>query len=329
MTFSRHVISCFALPLLFCSAPSLAQGGDDWSALEVQDLRLARISDRMLVANRALCTQTMPVTGMILHSSDQYREGAAQQRFINGPVAIALLRPGSPAALAGLQEDDAILAIGGVETAAMQASGNGNLREVAFEALTQMDPADPVEITIRRDGEVRDVSFVAEEGCKTLVEIRVGDGPRAQSDGRVIQIRYDFATQMSDDQMAVIFAHELGHTVLEHRRRKEEAGIEIGILGEFGANQQANRQSEVEADRITVHLLANAGYDAAIGPQYWLSDIGQGMSGGITSSFVYQSPTQRAQLLQQEIDLYLPLRHGPTWPGHLLELRDRPFANGQ
>ena len=33
------------------------------------------------------------------------------------------------------------------------------------------------------------------------------------------------------------------------------------------------------------------------------------------------------RLVQQEIALYLPQRRGPSWPGHLLELREREFGS--
>ena len=34
-----------------------------------------------------------------------------------------------------------------------------------------------------------------------------------------------------------------------------------------------------------------------------------------------------ARLVEQEIALYLPQRRGPSWPGHLLELREREFGS--
>ena len=176
-----------------------------------------------------------------------------------------------------------------------------------------------------RDGETIEVSLNVQPSCRSLVEILPGDGPRARSDGRVVQIRQDFAAGLSDDQLAVVFAHELAHTVLLHRARKEAVGIDNNLLAEVGRNQQVNRQAEVEADRLSVHLLANAGYDPALASAFWRSEQGREAGGGLMPSFVYPSQSARADLIDAEIARYLWQRRGPSWPGHLLALRDRPW----
>jgi len=304
---------------------AFAQESAAWSALEREDVRLARIADRVMVANAALCNTLMPATGMILHSADQYRDGIADTRFAGGPVALSGIVPHSPAARAGLQRDDTLLAIGGREISTLTAPEDGNLREAAFAVLASQPVGAPVALSILRDGAPQTVIVDAPAGCRSLVEILVGDGPRARSDGRVIQLQYTFAAQLDDNQVAVVLAHELAHTVLEHRRRKEEAGIDNGLFAEFGRNQQANRQAEVEADRLSIHLLANADFDPAIVPQFWRSEIGRSL-GGAMPSFIYPSQEARAALVEREIEFYLPLGRGPSWPGHLLAMRERSFT---
>lgn len=324
-----HIRTILAPLCLLAAFPvaSFAQSDSDWAALEEQDLRLARLADRLLTANAALCNNRMPVTGIVLHSSDQYRDGAASDRFANGPVAVMTLRPDSPALRAGLRRDDAILSINGNRISDIAPPATGNLREAAFNLLADQAPDSELQVRIARgDGEV-DLVIEPEAGCRSLVEIRVGEGPRARSDGRVIQISYDFARQLDDDQLAVALAHELAHSVLEHRRRKEEAGIDVGLFGEIGRNQRANRQAEVEADRLSVHLLANAGFDPALAPSFWRTGPGQDLGGGIFGSWIYPSVGARADLIDEEIRLYLPLLRGPSWPGHLLQMRETSFAS--
>lgn len=322
---SCKIIAALAASMLAVTAAQ-AQSSDEPSALEVQDLRLGAISDRIMIANADLCRTRMPTTGLILHSFDQYREGAAQARFTNGPVAIGSIVTGSAGDLSGLRRDDAIVAINGTAVPGAPLEEDGHLREAAFALLAAQDPVQPVRLQIVRDGEPLELSLRARPGCRSLVEIRTGSAPKAQSDGRVIQVSYDFATQIEDEELAVVFAHELAHTVLEHRRRKEDAGIDVGLLGQFGTNQRANREAEVEADRLTVHLLANAGYDPRIASRFWREGSGRQLRGGVLGSWVHPSPGARADLLDQEIDLFLSLERGPTWPGHLLEMRDRNFT---
>ena len=307
-----------ALPAALCAQTS--------EELTAQDLRLAAISDAMLVANAHLCRDTMPVTGMILHSADQY--GAeVQSLFESGPLAISAVVPGSPAATARLLGGDIITAINGASVDSLVPEGDEQLRETAFFVLAEYPEGEPIVLQIDRAGQPQAVSFRSPRGCRSLVEIRVADGPDAQSNGRIIQLQYDFAASLSDQQLAVALAHELAHSVLEHRRRKEAEGIDNGsVMRHVGQNQQVNRKAEVEADRLSVHLMANAGYDPAIIAQFWRSPEGIRAGGGSMPSWVYPSQGARADIVSREIAMYLPLRQGPTWPGHLIEQRDRPLS---
>lgn len=312
-------------PLLALAMPCAARAQTSEEVTE-QDLRLARIADVMLVANARLCRNTMPVIGMVLHSADQYGQGA-QALFANGPLAISTIVPDTPATLAGLQENAAILAINGTLVSELRPEGDQHLRETAFFLLADIPEGERVNLKIKDDSRMETVGLSAPRGCRALVEILLGDGPNARSDGRIIQLQFDFARTLSDDQMAVVLAHELAHVVLEHRRRKEEADIDnASIMRHVGRNQQVNRQAEVEADRLSVHLLANAGYSPDVITRFWQSPEGIEAGGGIMPSFIYPSQDARAALVEQEVSMYLPLRQGPSWPGHLIELRDRSFA---
>ncbi len=319
----RSPLAFLILSILLALAPhARAQNAD----IATQDLRLARIADAMLIDNVRLCRTTMPVTGMILHSLDQYGDGA-EPFFANGTLSIAAVVPGSAADHAGVQANDGIASISGIPIASMKPDGDSHLREVAFFTLSGIGPDDPLELAISRDGNTREVRFEAPRGCRALVEILAASDFNARSDGRVIQVSLDFAASLSDEQLTVIVAHELAHGALEHRRRKVEAGIDnAGILRHVGRNQQVNRQAEIEADRLSAHLLANAGYDPMIAPQFWRSAEGLIAGGGSMPSFIYPTQTARAEIIEREIARYLASRRGPTWPGHLLGRRDRAFT---
>lgn len=323
MNSSIHVAIALAT-MAFAQQVGAQQSGPIDRLIE-QDVRLATVADRLLGANRELCRQEMPLTGIILHSRDQYRAEVASDAFANGEIAVAAVVPGSPAAAAAVMPRDGIAAIGDRPTAAMTRVGEAPLRDSAFAALAERPGAQPVALTLVRDGETRLLSIAAPRGCRALVEIRAADSLDARSDGRVIQVNYGLARAASDAELAVIFAHELGHLVLEHRRRLEAAGVVKGFFGEFGRNQRLNRQVEVEADRISVHLLANAGYDPAIAPAFWRSRLGRRAGGGLNISATYPSAEARARLIEREIADYLGGGAAPSFPGHLLARRDIQF----
>jgi hypothetical protein len=323
--FALSCIVVMALSLLVLIAPGArAQAATELTALHAQDLRLAALADRMLVANRELCRTLMPVSGIIIHSRDQY--GATPPAdFVQAPVAVAAIVPGSPADLAGLQAGDGLRAIGGTELAAIPPPGEGPLRDAVFNHLASLPPSEPLELSVVRGGIELVLTLAPQAGCRALVEILTEDGRIARSDGRVIQLSLGFVADLSDEGLAASFAHELAHVVLEHRRRLSEAGVSKGFFAEFGSDRRRNRAAEVEADRLSVHLLANAGLDPRIGPRFWRSSEGRRADAGIFRSSIYPSPTRRAELLEEEIAGQLPLGTGPTMAAHLLALRDTAF----
>ena len=305
-----------ALALALPAVPAVAQVEPVTAAfdsLQLADRRLATVAERLLAGNVALCRQTMWITGLLLHSADQY-DPAPALWFANGPLAAAQVLPGSPAERAGVQPNDGLAAIGGVAVAALPSEPDRPLRDAAFDLLAGQDPA-AITITLYRQGQRIDVRLTAARGCRALAEVLVGRADLARSDGRVIQIAHARVARLSDEELAVSFAHELAHVVLEHRRRLEAAGN----------NRRLRRQAEIEADLLSLHLLANAGYDAAIGPVFWRSDAGRRSDAGLFRSGIYASPRRRAEMMEQEIRDHLTGDAVPSAAAHLLAQRDLPF----
>ena len=178
--------------------------------------------------------------------------------------------------------------------------------------------------TVRRDGKLSHAASPPRKGCRTLVEVWADDGLSARSDGRAVAVSYGFVESVSDNDIAVVLAHELAHAILEHRRRLSEAGVDKGFFGEFGKDRRLSRQAEIEADRLSVHLLANAGYDPEIAPPSGVPKSGARSAGDCSAAGSIPLP-KRGRRIEREIRLYIPLGHGPTYPGHLLRLRDSPM----
>ena len=77
----------------------------------------------------------------------------------------------------------------------------------------------------------------------------------------------DFAR--SDDEVAVIVAHELAHNILAHPAHLEEQNVPRGLLRGFGANAAKVRATEEEADRLGISLVWAAGFDASAAIPFW------------------------------------------------------------
>ncbi len=93
--------------------------------------------------------------------------------------------------------------------------------------------------------------------------------------------------QLTDDEVAVVMGHEIGHALWEHARERAGknaavggarvvAGLIFGQLGEVvgaaGSSLAAlkfSRNDELEADLIGMELAARAGYDPRAGISLW------------------------------------------------------------
>jgi hypothetical protein len=308
---------------LFALALSSAAVAADPSldALRAQDERLLRNAEPVMARNVQLCDRTMPDLGVALQSTDQYPAGASPP--FAAPVAFAAVLPGSAAALAGIERNDGLLSVDGRAIAKRPELEKSPLRDSAFALLAEHPAGAPLVLGIVRAGQPREVTIPVRQECRALVEILADEGTDARSDGQVIQIALGLARRASDEQIATIFAHELAHSILHHRDRLSAADVSKGLLGEFGRDRRLNLQAEEEADRLSVHLLANAGIDPRAAAAFWRSKLGRKLSGGIFHDRMHLSAKARAKMLEDEVS---KLAAGsPSYPAGLMALRNQPM----
>lgn len=307
---------------VLAASPATAQDMPAAGSLREQDERLLRIAQPILAGNLALCDRTMPSLGVALQSADQYAAG--RDPGFAAPVAFAAVLPQSAASQAGIAPNDGLLSVNGQPVAKRAELQASPLRDSAFAAIAEHPAGEPLRLEIARHGARREIVLHPPAECRILAEILADGGTTARSDGRVIQISRGLAARATDREISVIFAHELAHSILRHRDRLSAADLSKGLGGEFGRDRRLNREAEIEADRLSVHLLANAGLDPASAAAFWRSPLGKQIGGGLFRSRVYPSPEARAQQLESEIADYLP-GGAPSYPGHLLARRGQPL----
>jgi hypothetical protein len=309
-----------AILALAAAGPALALD-NSLGPLRVQDERLLRIAEPILAGNVDLCDRTMPDLGVALQSADQY-SAQARPPFA-APVAFAAVLPDSAAAQAGIERDDGLVSVDGKAIAKRPDLLASPLRDSAFALLAAHSPGTPLVLGIVHAGQSREVTIPVRQECLALAEILAEKNTDARSDGRVIQIGYGLASRASDEQIATIFAHELAHSILHHRDRLSAADVNKGLLGEFGRNRRLNLQAEEEADRLSVHLLANAGLDPRAAAAFWRSKLGKQLSGGLFHDRMHLSAKDRAAMLESEV---AKLGRGSrTYPAELMALRNQPM----
>lgn len=326
----RRALSAIAALLTLGAAPPTVGGATDRATLEAlraADLRLGAIGYRLARANAALCDDLAPVTGMVIHALDQYavdEQAVARETFgFETAIAVEAVVPGSPAAEATIRAGDAIVSMQGRQVPTAQGGGHVATRD-AFATLLDTQPADrPLTLVLRRGGQDRTVTIPASPGCRTVFELRVGSSFDAVADGRLVQISSMFLDRFDDSELAVVVAHELSHNILRHHVRLESARVSRGLFRELGRNGRIFRATEDDADRLSVHLLRNAGWDPTAAVAFWQGP-GARIDGGIFYSRTHSSSAKRAENIATEIAAIPPNAPIPYRPP-VLATRDQPL----
>ena len=150
--------------------------------------------------------------------------------------------------------------------------------------------------------------------CATSYQIRIEDGLDAGADGRMVSVNLplvqyaldngeadqDSALPADDGQLAAVVAHELAHNILRHRERLDAAGVDRGIGRLFGKSAGRIKATEEEADRLSVWLMLNAGYDPEDAVRFW-TRFGKEHGLGIFSDSTHYRWKNRVRQLREEM----------------------------
>ena len=218
----------------------------------------------------------MPLTGMLVHAVDQYpassRLAAVSTFGLGDEPAVLVVVPGSASARAGLQAGDGILSIAGKAFPLKGSRKRASYARVQEfeEFLLASLAAGPVPVEFVRGGVRHSVVLEPEPGCISRVQLVPSAKLNASADGTYAQVTSGIvAFAQSDDEIALVVAHEMAHNILGHRVRLNEQKITRGLLKALDGSAGKIRKTEVEADYLALYLLARAGYDISIAPGFW------------------------------------------------------------
>jgi beta-barrel assembly-enhancing protease len=248
----------------FAAAPK-AEDVAAYRALAAVDGRVATIGYRLAAANTPFCKDKFRNPGWVLHSYRQYPDrDVAQAAFdFPTPLAISALVGDGPAATAGLKVGDGLanmpggLWIGGElinhkPSAELVDNVNNRMREL-------FSGEGPVKLSFDRSPDYRDskvsVTLNPPSVCMSDFWVDTSSKVDAGADGERVRVTTgltEFAA--NDNELAAAIAHELAHNLLGHRARLN--GLKKG-------KTKAILATEIEADRLSVWLMANAGYDTS------------------------------------------------------------------
>lgn len=330
---SRRTLTALVLaPLLaFAGGAAHAVAGDpgQFEAIRQADMRLAAVGWRLAFANAALCDRLEPGTGMQLHTLDQFdretREAARTHFGFETPVAVEGVVPGSPADLAGVKPDDSLVRVGAIDTASATAKPGTTDRLVATQlAIAGLPTTQPIALSLLRKGRPLILTIQPAPVCRSRFELRLADDYRASADGTMVQISSRFFETYPEDQVAAVLAHELSHNILRHRARLEARGVSFGLLSGFGANVKYFRQTEIQADLLSLYLLTNAGYSPGVAPAFW-KRFGPRRVASFLNSRSHPHWKDRVATMEREIGRIQALPSRPIVP-LIVHDRDRPLS---
>jgi hypothetical protein len=256
-------------------------GSEGASYLRRADHQVAAVTHRLATRGTRFCTPTHAVTGMLLHHLGEYsprdREAAHRQfRLRAGPGILAIVE-GSAAAEAGLRAGDVLLSINGTPLPSPSAAAaerddkkRRRLMEAVDAQLENQLRSGPARLRVSRGDQLLDVVMKPRLGCLARGRLARSRQPNAFADGRyaIVTTRLlEFVR--SDDELAIVIAHELAHNMLGHPDRLKEQKVPNGIFRGFGRNAAHVLKTEEEADQLGIRLVWAAGYDVSAAIPFW------------------------------------------------------------
>jgi hypothetical protein len=223
-------------------------------SLQADDARLQTIGWRLATANAPLCPEIQSSVGLLLQDVANFRVPATARSAlgIGGDFAVEAVASDSPAASAGLVAGEEVLAVDGQDLASLPPVKPGDYARLV-NLHDQIDAALTAKGSVPLRLKDREVALPGHPACRTRFEL-LTDGDRAVADGRRVLVSRRFlAMATTPDEAAFPIAHELAHNILRHRVKLAASGRTVAAI----------RDTEREADRLGLWLMANAGYDPA------------------------------------------------------------------
>lgn len=285
------------LLLVLAALPARAETTEREALLALQrlDARVQSIGWRLAQGNARFCRTRALGVGLQLHDVYNYDDPAGVRRSLGlaSDIAVAAVAAGGPAERAGVRANDALGEVAGQPVGRLPRARPGDYARLA-RLHDGIDAAlaakGSVELAVLRGDRPLRLAIPGEEVCASRFEL-LTDGGRAAADGtRVIVSRRFVEFLTEDEQLAALLAHELAHNVLQHRLR----------LNAQGRTWSNIRATEREADRLSVWLLANAGYDPAAAVRF-MGTWGPANDHGIFSSPDHDRWRTRLRLIEQEL----------------------------
>jgi beta-barrel assembly-enhancing protease len=291
--------------LVLLAAPALAAPKAEdiaaYRALAAMDGRVATIGYRLAAANTPFCRLKARNPGWVLNGIAQFEDtetAAAAFGFGRWQATIVALVPNGPAAKAGLSMGDEMISLPGTRwdqrLHVLPFPNEQNMEDLRETLQAMWAEKGFVEIEMEVGKTWKTLNFAPPEICASDFWVDTKTKVDAGADGDRVRVTSGLVEYVAnDDELAAVIAHELSHNILGHRARLN--GLKKG-------KTKAILATEIEADRLSVWLMANAGYNPNAALSF-AERFGRKYGLGIFSDGTHPRWKKRVATMQAEIDL--------------------------
>ncbi|MBI4552136.1 MAG: M48 family metalloprotease [Candidatus Latescibacteria bacterium] len=267
-----------------------------FSILQERQRRLLDVAYPLLIAATALCKDTAQITyGFELHDKKsygkKYEDIAARYYRLDDGVVVRYVHPSLPAASAGLQVGDRVVAVNGQRV-------EGKKLDEIRKLIQQPDPI--LRLRIERQTQAMELEVRGVPTCPYRVRISDLGEVNAFANGDDITVNSGMIRfAATDEDLALVVGHEIAHNVLRHSLKKlgyllTGLAVEISVLiGRQAVHNETisvlmdiyiygapavfmrlmgrafSKTFEAEADYAGLYITARAGYDITHASQFW------------------------------------------------------------
>jgi len=267
--------------------PEMAVNAQMLTNMAVLQDRLYRVAAPLLINNAELCkSQARNLLGFTAKNRYSYPgefNEAAHAAFGMGErLQVTGVLAGSGAAKVGLRVGDGLVAAAGktLPTGPNALASAG----AVFGPIIASKAALPLTIERAGDSEkFRDLNVPVTRACAFAIELGNADSINAYADGsRVMVTRGLIAFTRNDNELAYVVAKTMAHNMLGHAAMQRNAATIGDIINSLisvrpdtsmligsGGIKAMPAELDVAADRLSLYLLARAGYDIDGAANFW------------------------------------------------------------
>ncbi len=293
-----------ALTLLLFGAAAPATATPDqvtaYRALVQQDLRLANIGYWLASANAPYCERRERNPGWVIHDERQYpdREVARAAFVFRTPVAVSAVVPGGPADAMGVKAGDGVVGLNdgvfSIHTEVQHRPSAERMETIQKALRAAMTANGRIRLTLETADGQKQITLAPPAICASRFWVDAKNKLDAGADGDGVRVTDGLMafTANDDAELAAVVAHELSHNLLGHHER----------LNAVKRRTSEILATEIEADRLSVWLMANAGYDPNAALRF-AERYGRKTGLGIFADGTHLRWKNRAKVMRAEIDL--------------------------